>query len=35
MTIHWDSKMIPDIYGNDVVDRLPIIASGLGVDQLL
>jgi len=27
--------MMPDIYGNDVVDRPPIIISGLGVDQLL
>ena len=24
-----------DIFGNDVVNRLPIIASGFGVDQLL
>jgi len=27
--------MMSDIFGNDVVDRLPIIVSGLGVDQLL
>jgi len=27
--------MMSDIYGNDVVDRLPIIVSGLGVVQLL
>jgi len=27
--------MMSDIYGNDVVHRLPINVSGLGVDQLL
>jgi len=31
----WDSKMMSDIFGNDVADRLPFILSGLRVDQLL
>ena len=35
LTIHWDGKMMCDISGKDVVDRLPVIVSGLGVDQLL
>lgn len=35
LTIHWDGKLIEDILGHETVDRLPILVSGLGVDQLL
>jgi hypothetical protein len=35
LTIHWDGKLLEDITGDKVVDRLPILISGLGVDQLL
>ena len=34
-TIHWDGKMMADIVGKEVVDRLPIIVSGGESDQLL
>ncbi|CAH0560565.1 unnamed protein product [Brassicogethes aeneus] len=34
LTIHWDGKMI-DISGYEIVDRLPIIVSGKGIEQLL
>ena len=34
-TVHWDGKMMSDISGRDSVDRLPVVISGLGVDQLL
>jgi len=34
-TIHWDGKMLEDITGKETVERLPIIVSGKGVDQLL
>jgi len=35
LTIHWDGKILPDITGKESVDRLPILVSGVGVDQLL
>lgn len=35
LTIHWDGKMLEDITGHETVDRLPILVSGKGVDQLL
>lgn len=35
LTIHWDGKMIEDITGHETVDRLPILVSGQGIDQLL
>ena len=33
--MHWDGKLLPDLTGNEKVDRLPILVSGLGVIQLL
>lgn len=35
LTVHWDGKIIEDIVGNETVDRLPILVSGKGIDQLL
>ena len=35
LTVHWDSKLLPDLTGNEKVDRLPILVSGSGVSQLL
>ena len=35
LTIHWDGKLLEDISSKKVVDWLPILVSGLGVDQLL
>lgn len=35
LTIHWDAKMCEDISGYEKVDRLPILVSGEGIDQLL
>lgn len=35
LTVHWDGKMCEDICGHEIVDRLPILVSGQGVDQLL
>lgn len=35
LTAHWDGKMCEDITGHEIVDRLPILVSGQGVDQLL
>lgn len=35
LCIHWDGKMLEDITGKESVDRLPILVSGAGVQQLL
>lgn len=35
LTIHWDGKIMPDITGQDSVDRLPILVTGQHVEQLL
>jgi len=35
VVIHWDSKMLPDFTGKETVDRLPVIATGFKVEQLL
>ena len=35
LTVHWDGKLLEDITGKETVDRLPVLISGLGVDQLL
>jgi len=38
LEIHWDGKLlryIPYFTGQEVVDRLPVIVAGAGVNQLL
>jgi hypothetical protein len=35
LTIHWDGKLLEDITGKQSVERLPILVSGDGIDQLL
>ena len=35
LIIHWDGKLLEDITGNEVVDRLPVLISGSGENQLL
>ena len=35
LAIHWDGKILEDIAGEEVVDRLPVLVSGNGVEQLL
>jgi len=35
LTIHWDGKLLEDICKKEVVDHLPVLVSGVGVDQLL
>lgn len=35
LIIHWDGKLMEDIRSKETVDRLPVIVSGQGVDQLL
>lgn len=33
--LHWDGKILPDIIGTEKVDRLPIIISSSGSEQIL
>ncbi|XP_044580403.1 uncharacterized protein LOC123262280 isoform X3 [Cotesia glomerata] len=33
--VHWDGKLLSDIVGADVVDRLPILLTSSGAEQLL
>jgi len=33
--IHWDRKLLPTLTGKTLVDRLPMIASINGLEQLL
>ena len=35
LTVHWDGKLLMDLTGNEYVDRLPIVVTGVGVQQLL
>ena len=35
LTIHWNGKLLEDITGENVVDRLPVLVLRNGVDQLL
>ena len=35
LTVHWDGKLMPALTGKEQVDRLPVLVSGLGVNQLL
>lgn len=33
--VHWDRKLLPSLYRKQLVDRLPVIISHNGTDQLL
>lgn len=33
--VHWDGKLLTDIIGSDTVDRLPIVLTSSGTEQLL
>ena len=35
LTVHWYGQLLEYITGKETVDRLPVLISGLGVDQLL
>jgi hypothetical protein len=35
LVIHWDGKILPAIFGEGSVDRLPVLVSGDGMDKLL
>lgn len=35
MVLHWDGKLMEDLTGDLKVDRLPVIVSGSGIEQLL
>lgn len=33
--VHWDGKLLPELTGKGICDRLPILISGLNIEQLL
>ena len=35
LTVHWDGKLMEDLTSKEHVDRLPVLISGVGVEQLL
>ena len=35
LTVHWDGKLLENISGNVTADRLPILVSNIGENQLL
>lgn len=35
LTVHWDGKLLEDLTSHKHVDRLPVLVSGVGVEQLL
>jgi hypothetical protein len=35
LVMHWDGKILPEIFGEGRVDRLPVSVSGDGMDKLL
>ena len=35
LVVFWDSKLLPDLIGRELVDRLPVIVSKVGITQLL
>ena len=35
LVLHWDGKILPELFGSGDVDRLPVLVSGDGIDKLL
>lgn len=35
IVLHWDGKLLPDLTGKQTVDRLPIVITNNGSEQLL
>lgn len=35
LTAHWDGKLMEDLTSKEHIDRLPVLISGVGVEQLL
>lgn len=35
LTVHWDGKLLQDLTGKELVDRLPVLVSGVDTNQLL
>ena len=34
LTVHWDGRLLPDLTGKELVDRLPALVSGFNTFQL-
>lgn len=35
LVVHWDGKMLPEVAGTENVERLAVLVTGLGTEQLL
>jgi len=35
LTVHWDGKLMEDLTGKEHVNRVPVLISGVGVEQLI
>lgn len=35
LVLHWNSKILPDITGKSMVDRIPVVHRALNSEQLL
>lgn len=35
LTVHWDGKCLPEMTGDEKIERLPIVVSSNGIDKLL
>lgn len=35
LTVHWDGKLLQDLTGKELVDRLPVLVTGIDTNQLL
>jgi hypothetical protein len=35
LVLHWDGKILPKIFGEGSVDRMPVLVSGDGMEKLL
>lgn len=35
VTVHWDGKILPCLMGDEQIDRLPVVISFQGTEQLL
>jgi len=35
LTVHWDEKLMEDLTGKEHVNRVPVLISGVDVEQLL
>lgn len=35
LILHWNGKILPEVYGIETIDRLPVVVTGLNLEHLL